>query len=162
MNRQAETCRHRLHTLLQQETGCMQRFGAMLGQEFSAVTTRDIEALETVIQEKLALLARLEELEQERNMLLGANGYASGLPGMQECLQWCDPQRQLTVHWTELLTMASVCREENRRNRQLVELCSQHARATLRVLRGEDPRQDTYDAEGETRSGCGQRSLARA
>ena len=162
MNPQTDTCRHRLYALLEQETRCMQRFGALLGQEFSAVAARDIDTLEAVTREKLALVSRLEELEQGRNALLAANGFGSGPQGMQECLQWCDPQRRLASYWTELLQTARLCRQDNHRNRQLVELCSRHARQAVRVLRGEDPRQDTYGAEGETQPGFGRRSLARA
>jgi len=162
MDMQPETCRLGLYSALQQEITLVQEFSTLLTREFSAITTRDIEVLEAVNQDKLALVERLSSLERERNALLDAAGYATGTEGVEPCLRWCDPQRQLTGHWQRLLELAAECRRQLRKNRQLTELCSQHARAALHILRGEDPGQDTYGADGDASPPLGGRSLARA
>jgi flagellar biosynthesis/type III secretory pathway chaperone len=156
-----ENCRHRLDALLQQEAGCMQRFGVILEQESSAIAARDIAALETVVREKLALVGQLEALNQERGMLLASSGFTSGMQGMKECLQWCDPQQRLAPGWAALLNVAAVCRQKNRRNRQLIEVCCQHTREALQVLHGAGPHRDTCNTAEETKPAFGRHSLVR-
>ena len=133
----------------------------MIGSLIAAASTvYKIKFDATLQAEKVAKLH--SQLERERNALLDAAGYATGTEGVEPCLRWCDPQRQLTGHWQRLLELAAECRRQLRKNRQLTELCSQHARAALHILRGEDPGQDTYGADGDASPPLGGRSLARA
>jgi flagellar biosynthesis/type III secretory pathway chaperone len=162
MDMQPDTCRLGLHSTLQQELVLVEEFSSLLAREFTAMTARDIDTLEAVNQDKIAVVERLTALEQERNALLKAAGYATGTQGIEPCLRWCDPQRQLAQPWERLLGLAAECRRQMRKNRQLTELCSLHTRAALHVLRGEDPGQDTYGADGEAGVQLGGRSLARA
>lgn len=148
--------------LVQQEISLVQQFITALEKEFAATTNRDIDTLEQVTEEKRVLVAELSALEQKRNRLLEDSGFAAGVAGIEPFLDWCDSQQQAGMPWNKLLELASICRAQNRKNRQLIELCSQHASEALRVLRGEEPGAETYCADGDRNQRPGGRSLARA
>jgi flagellar biosynthesis/type III secretory pathway chaperone len=162
MTMQPDACRHGMYACLLQEIDLAQQFSILLGQEFSAITTRDIATLEAIIRDKRLLVEQLENLEQQRNALLDAAGFITGPEGTGACLQWCDRQQQLASQWDRLQVLAAECRQKNRKNRLLIELCGQHTYAALCVLRGEEPRLGTYGADGDTKPQHGSRSLTRA
>ncbi|MGB5540416.1 MAG: flagellar protein FlgN [Gammaproteobacteria bacterium] len=157
-----DACRLGISTLLQQELELAERFETLLGDEYRVIASRDIAALEQLIGDKARLLEQLAGLEQERTALLKGAGFETGHPGMTHCLRWCDPQQQITPLWQRLQSQARICDNLNRKNQQLVDLCSRHAREALHLLRGEEPGQNTYQADGESDHHHSSRSLAKA
>lgn len=157
-----ETSRSNIGTLLQRELELTTRLQALLADEYRAIVERDTTCFEQVIADKAGLLDRLSGLEQERATIQESAGFAAGHAGMKDCLCWCDPRQQIVPLWQALQANAAVCHRLNRRNRQLAELCSRHVREALHLLRGEEVRQDTYLADGETDHRHSSRSIARA
>jgi len=162
MSRNPEACRLTLGTLLQQEHELIKQFGSLLADEYRVITERDMACLERVIADKARLLDLLAGLEQQRAAIQQGAGFDADLAGTTNCLCWCDPQQQMAPLWQNLQALARICQRQNRKNQQLVDLCSRHAREALHLLRGEEPRQDTYQADGETDNRHSNRSLARA
>jgi len=156
-----DRCRSNIGTLLQKELSLTTQLKSRLDDEYLAIEGRDTLKFEQVVAEKARLLELLSGLEQERVAIQEAAGFDAGQTGFTDCLCRYDPQRQLVPLWQALQSHAGICRQLNRRNQQLVELCSRHVREALYLLRGEDPRQDTYQADGETDSGHSSRSIAR-
>ncbi len=148
-------------TLLQQELDLVTQFEALLADEYRVITERDITAFERIISEKTRLLGQLAQLEQGRAALQEGACFDAGHAGMAGYLNWCDPHNQLVPLWQSLLARARACHEQNRKNQLLADLCSRYAREALHLLRGEDPCQDLYQADGETDNHHGSRSLAR-
>jgi flagellar biosynthesis/type III secretory pathway chaperone len=148
-------------TLLQQELDLVTQFEALLADEYRVIAERDIAAFELIISDKTRRLGELARLEQERAAMQEGACFDAGHAGMTGCLTWCDPHNQLVPLWQNLLARARACHEQNRKNQLLADLCSRHARETLHLLRGEDPCQDLYQADGETDNRHGSRSLAR-
>lgn len=155
------TCRTQLANLLSREVKLTERFADLLGDEYGSIARRDIATLECLIEDKTEILERLAALEQERMSALASAGFATGHDGMTACLQWCDPQRITLPLWETLQASAHVCSRLNRKNQQLVDLCSRHTRKVLHVLRGEDTGQQIYQADGETEHRHSNRSLAK-
>jgi flagellar biosynthesis/type III secretory pathway chaperone len=157
-----ESCRLDIGTLLQNELKLTVTFESILANEYRSIAERDIAALEQVIAEKTRLLDQLAGLEQQRRQTLEDAEFGSGHTAMVDCLRWCDPRQEITSLWQHLQSRARTCHDLNRRNQQLVELCSRHAREILYLLRGEEPDQETYQADGEADHRHSSRSLAKA
>lgn len=161
MNMTPEACQFSMKLLLQQQAELTRQLSAMLDREYAAVTARDFDAFEQVVQEKSLTVEQLDLLEQERIALIESAGYREQPDAMGSFLTWCDPGQTLTPQWEQLLALAGTCRDHNRRNHQLIELCSRHTRETLRILRGEEAQPELYQPDGETDSGHDNRPLAR-
>lgn len=157
-----ETCRTNIGNLLQRELELTTQLQPLLADEYRSIVERDTTCFEQLIADKAGLLERLSGLEQERATIQENAGFAAGHAGMEDCLCWCDPRQQLVPHWQALQAHAAVCHRLNRKNQQLAELCSRHVREALHLLRGEELRQDTYLADGETDHRHSSRSIARA
>ena len=156
-----EACQFSINMLLEQETDLTGQLSTLLDNEYAAITGKDFETFEQTIRDKTLTVEQLELLEKERISLLESAGYEPGPEGILLFMQWCDPGQDITPRWEQLLTLAAKCREKNRRNRQLIDLCSRHTRETLRILRGEEAQQDIYQADGDTDGGHDRRTLAR-
>jgi flagellar biosynthesis/type III secretory pathway chaperone len=161
MTRNPDACRLGIGALLQKELELTEQLETLLADEYQAIAGRDTETFERLVSDKQQQLVLLARLEQERVVMLEESGFDDGHAGMTGCLQWCDPRQQLAALWQNLLSVARICHDQNRKNQQLVELCSRHAREALHLLRGEDTHQDVYQADGETDDRHSSRSLAR-
>ena len=162
MNMTPEACQFSMNMLLNQETELTRQLSALLDAEFAAISGKDFTTFEENIREKANTVEQLDLLEQERIALLESASFKAGPDGMLYFLEWCDPTGNITPGWEQLLSLAGTCRDQNRRNHHLIELCSRHTRETLRVLRGEEPHADLYSADGDTDNGHENRTLARA
>ncbi len=151
-----------MNLLLKQETELTRQLLELLDREFAAITGRDFPDFEQIIGEKSMCVEQLDLIEQERIALTESAGYKPGPDGMLYFLQWCDPQKNISPRWDKLLSLASQCRDRNRRNHQLVEMCSQNTRDVLRILRGEEPGTATYQADGDTSDTFDRKAIARA
>jgi flagellar biosynthesis/type III secretory pathway chaperone len=136
--------------LLEQELAASKQLKQLLAAEQQAVTARNIPAFEEVIEKKRLMLERIVQYEQKRIFLLESNGIKHGPESMDDYLKACNDDGKLTDMWQRLLSMAANCRDHNRQNHQLVELCSTHTRNALCVLRGEDMDQNVYGPDGDT------------
>ncbi|MGB5260882.1 MAG: flagellar protein FlgN [Gammaproteobacteria bacterium] len=157
-----DACQFSMSMLLKQETALTQQLSDLLDREFAAITDKDFAAFEQTVAEKALAVEQLDLLEQERVALIEAAGQKPGPGDFLYFLQWCDPAQNITPAWEQLLSLAGKCRDQNLRNHHLIELCSRHTRETLRILRGEDPQPDLYQADGDTGSGHENHTLARA
>lgn len=162
MSMTPDACQFSMSLLLRQETDLTRQLLELLDREFAAITNRDFPAFEQLINEKSMCIEQLDLLEQERIALTESAGYKPGPDGMLYFLQWCDPQKNISPRWDGLLGLAGQCRDRNRRNHQLVEMCSQNTRDVLRILRGEEPGATTYQADGDTRDDFDRKAIARA
>jgi flagellar biosynthesis/type III secretory pathway chaperone len=157
-----DACRFSMSMLLKQETALTRQLSELLDREYAAITEKDFATFEQTIAEKALTVEQMDLLGQERIALIESAGHKPGPDGILYFLQWCDPAQHITPDWEQLLALAGKCRDQNLRNHHLIELCSQHTRETLHVLRGEDPHADLYSADGDTDSGHENRTLARA
>ena len=157
-----EYCRQELARLLQQETSAIQKLSVSLQAEHDAIISRNADALELAVGEKQQPVNLLTKLEQERGALLESAGYRASPDGMQDFMQWCDSQERLSAAWQQLLSLASECREQNRRNHQQAEISNRYIHHALCVLRGEDPERNTYGPDGDAGEQHNSRSLDRA
>jgi flagellar biosynthesis/type III secretory pathway chaperone len=145
--------------LLEQELEASKQLKQLLTAEQQAITGRDIPAFEEILKKKQLLLERIVQHEQERLNLLESAGTGHVAESMDEYLKECHDDGRLPDLWQRLLSMAASCRDQNRQNHQLVELCSEHTRKALCILRGESMEKNVYGPDGDTNNPHENRSL---
>ena len=94
--------------------GC--RLESLLEAEEAALRAADIEAIETLGQEKSERVESMDALEAERRTLLDGAGFGSGSADLERCIDWCNGDPGLIGRWNELLATTARCRELNQRN----------------------------------------------
>jgi flagella synthesis protein FlgN len=149
-----------LSKLLQQELAAGELLKQLLAAERNAITDRDIPAFEVILDRKRSVLERFAQYEQERILLLESQGATHEPGSMDDCIKRYPADNRLADLWQQLLSTAAECREQNRQNHMLVELCSAHTRKALCVLRGEAMEQSVYGPDGDTSDPHQNRSLA--
>lgn len=158
----AEGTRQSLESILTQEVHCSEHLLASLDAEGSALTQRDMDALQSTTQEKLQHTQRLEELEQQREALVTGLGFANDQDGMRRCLRSFSDHKALLDLWQQLLANIDRARNGNLANGGILESNRHYAEQTLRMLRGQSATPALYDPSGDTASELGQRELGEA
>ena len=148
MTMRTDTDRQQLNMILDQEITAAHQLAKALDSENSAISRRDLTALQQSIADKQAGMQRLEDLNRERTRLVESHGRSTDNDGMKNSMQEWDDTGMLVRKWRQLLTIAESCRSQNRINHQLVEVCSRHMHHALCILRGEDPDQNLYGPGG--------------
>jgi flagellar biosynthesis/type III secretory pathway chaperone len=110
------------------------RLAEILATEFEALKNRDLEAFESVQDEKTGVLQRLAALAE-----------------------WAAVQNPQPQAWQQLQDDLAQCKQDHLRNIQLMQRQLQAVRGTLQALQGESaPTLDLYDRMGQVsrRSGA--------
>ena len=155
-------CRQRLNELLRAQYDCAGRLLNVLQAEAEALLSRDLDALEKLVNEKHQLMARFEQLDADTQRLLETHSDA-GRKDITACIDWCDDSGQLRRGWKALLDRIARCQQQNRVNGATLDSSRRHAQQALSVLRELAPAPDLYSATGVTaQPGVAGRSLAKA
>lgn len=156
-------CRHRLNELLRAEYTCAGQLQSVLRAEADALLMRDLDGLERLVGEKHRLMQQFEQLDADKQRLLGEFGHGTDPTGIEACIAWCDDTGQLLRGWKSLLERVRACQQQNRVNGVTLESSRRHAQHVLGILRGQAPLPDLYSPAGTTtQPGAAGRSLAKA
>jgi len=116
----AQLTRDHLARLLAEENRALTEFESLLEREHTALSTRDIDALEALADARQSSVTGMLKLEDERRSLCSMLGYETDLAGLGKLIAWCDPRRSLAAAYEECATRARRCRDLNDRNGVLV------------------------------------------
>ncbi len=105
---------------------------AILEVENQALRAGDISSLNEAGAEKADLVVTMEQLEQERELIIQTDSPVR------------DSEHQR--RWDQLLQLMTECRDRNERNGELVRSRKEHVARALKVLHGETL--ELYDASG--------------
>lgn len=155
-------CRRALGPLLQREFDDSVRLLEVLGNEQTALGSRNVGAIEALTRDKQTQLAQIEQTARERTAITQSAGFAPDGDGMRALLRWCDNDGSLTRAWKQLLNQARRCRDQNLVNGALIETSRRHTRQALGILRGTTVEDAIYNPHGATAPGVDSRSLAKA
>jgi len=154
-------CGAELQRILERSAECAGRLDDLLHDEFCTLKSQDMDALSAITTSKELCVQHLSELEIERKSLCTAAGYDSGEAGMNDLLQWCDPQSVIAPVWITLLQSAKKCDAMNRTNGAIGRVRFEHVTSALAVLTGGTEEASLYSAAGQETARFAQRSLAR-
>lgn len=151
-----------LSSLLNREIDCLQRLLDILQQEYEALTSADIEALETVTLSKNQTLAEQAELARMRSALVVSASCADSSEGLQHYIAGCDNSSELLVAVEKMTALAEQCQHSNRENGRLISQKQHQARGALDVLRQTEHNSPTYSDHGKSTTKESSRSLGKA
>jgi len=140
----ADLTRDHLARLLADENAALTEFETLLGREHTALSKRDIDALEALADARQSSITHLLRLEDERRSLCGMMGYDTDLSGLARLLAWCDPQRTLSAAYEECSVRARKCRDLNDRNGLLVGAQIKRVEGLLGAITGADSAPRAY------------------
>ena len=135
-----------------------------LQAERQALTGRSVEALNASSAQKERLLARFEELEQERRMLCGAAGVGNDPRAMNKLMgaQETDVRATLEAKWRRVLELSARCRDANETNGMIAQARQRQILQLLGLMRTGANAGATYGRTGVAATGGSTRALASA
>jgi len=157
----AEGKQHPLESVLTREVQCSERLLECLEAERSALTKRDMDGLETSINNKIQYAQSLEQLERERESLVSELGFASDADGLRLCFNSLPQADNLKRLWQQLIANIEACRSSNLTNGGILESGRQHVEQALSILRGQSGSPSLYDTRGSHAANLGQRELGK-
>ena len=144
----AALTRDTLGRLLADENVALREFESLLDREHGALAKRDVEALESLAEDRQANIIRLLNIEEERRSLCGMLGYDTDLAGLAKLIAWCDPARTLLKPYDECASRAHKCRDLNDRNGILVGAQIKRVEGMLGALTGANAEPRAYGPRG--------------
>jgi flagellar biosynthesis/type III secretory pathway chaperone len=137
--------RRRLEDLLDHEIEVARTLATTLDAERAALTGASPQAVEQQAAEKMALLAAIEKLEDERRAISVAA--EQGLPGARVA-RGTDIASTVAERWRTLMELMAGCRTANEINGYIINLRQGQVSQLLGILRGATPL--TYTPQGKT------------
>lgn len=154
-----------LSQLLDEQIAAMTRIAEALVSERQALTGHDIEALNDASAHKEQVLARFEELEQERSLLcrtVGAGSERNAMEGLIDA-QVSPAREGLQAKWRQVMQLGAHCRDANEVNGMIAQCRQRQVLQLLGLMRGGASSGATYGRTGATGiAGAPSRALASA
>ena len=150
-----------LEDVLNREVQCTEGLIACLEAERSALTRRDLPALERTTEDKIRYTQQLEQLDRQRQTLVSDLGFAADADGLRQCLDSLPRADALKRLWQQILNNVETCQADNLANGGILESGRQHIEQALRILRGQSPTPSLYESNGDTAADLGQRELGK-
>ena len=157
----AEGTQPTLESVLIEEVRCTEGLRSCLDAERSALTARDMDALQNTTREKLDYTRKLEALEQQREALIIRLGFGTDAEGVQHCIQSQPGPSALASLWQQILDNIDACRNGNLTNGGILESGRLHVEQALCILRGQSGKPTLYSPAGNTAADLGQRELGK-
>jgi flagellar biosynthesis/type III secretory pathway chaperone len=146
----ASLTRDTLARLLTDENAALSEFETLLDREHGALTSRNIEALESLAEARQASVVNLLKIEDERRSLCSMLGFDTDLGGLAKLLAWCDPAASLAARYEECSARAKKCRDLNDRNGVLVGAQIKRVEGLLGAMTGTGGEPRSYGPRGAT------------
>jgi len=158
---QAERTQQSLQDVLTREIQYTERLLVCLDAERTALTQRDLKALEKTTQDKIQHTRQLEQLDQQRQKLVSELGFTADADGLRRCFDSLPQADTLKQLWQQILTNLEACQTSNLTNGGILESGRQHIEQGLRILRGQSATPSLYDPQGDTSADLGRRELGK-
>ena len=152
-----EVVADRLWQMLNAELEGYRALSAALDEEAIALSRRDAQTLGELAVRKEGLTSTLQEYNEQRNALLEYAGFQADASAVTACIEHAPENRRklLSALWGQLLDTATDCRERNHSHGRDIEINLDFNRRALGILRGEQPDNALYGANGRPGSGSG-------
>lgn len=151
-----------LSSLLNREIDCLQHLLDILQQEYQALTSADIKALEAATTTKNQTLAQQAQLARMRSAVVVSASYPDSPEGLQNFIAVGENSADLLAAVATMTTLAEQCQQSNRENGRLISQKQHQARGALDVLRQTEHSEPTYSDHGKSNAGENSRSLGKA
>lgn len=135
--------------LFTQDIGTAEQLLELIDQEFQALGERDLSRLQTILADKLPLLALLDQHAKARSQVLVGLQLSADRDGLQALAAKSDQGAELMARGDQLHALLQRCQSANLRNGRLIRSSQASTTNMLGILRGgETP--NLYDSRGST------------
>ena len=131
----------------------------LLKQEQAQLIDANVDELAKVTEEKAQVVARMNELAQNRHRALAAAGFEASEAGMQKWAKSPAALPAASKSWNELLGIAQQAKELNRLNGMLIGQHVARNQTALNILQGSPQGGTMYGPDGQSTSKTGSRRL---
>jgi flagella synthesis protein FlgN len=149
----------RIALLIEAEASQFKEFLDLLKREEALLVAGNTDALPALTQEKTERYRQLQQLHDDRALLLARCGLANDSATLRKLYAHLP---RVLARWDEALTLAAQARDRNILNGQLITEHMQHNQAALSALLVAADRPQLYDAGGHSRPAGGGRILGSA
>lgn len=135
----------------EQDAQLVNQLLALLSREQTSLVMADIDAIESLLEEKSVLLQRMNITAKTRYEALATNGFEAGETGMTA---WLKQQAKPTMNesWTEFQKALSQAKEMNRLNGMLISKHFNRNQQLLNHLQGNSSASAVYGKNGQAQS----------
>jgi len=130
---------------------------SLLENEQTALTNFQVDAMETLLEEKFLLLNSLSHCSQQRYQALAANGFEANESGMKNWLSQ-NNSTQVDSAWQSFQNTLTLSKEANRVNGVLVTKQFNRNQQMLNALQGPNSAAKFYGPNGQTANSSGLRN----
>lgn len=137
----------------EQDVVLVNKLLAVLSREQTSLVAADVDAIESLLEEKSALLQSLSSVATARYELLGNNGFEANESGMAA---WLGQQSKsaLNASWTNLQKSLAQAKEMNRLNGMLIGRHFSRNQQMLNQLQGTTESSGVYGRNGQAAAGA--------
>ena len=150
---------------LREELAGLEALRQLLQQEYDALRTRDVAALERLAGEKQASAEHLRHLGAARADYLRTQGFTADRRGLQACLN-AAPTREARAILQKLLTefecAAEQARDQNEINGAVIAASRGHIEQLLALISGREPLEFLYGHDSRKVFHSGGQPIAKA
>lgn len=159
-----QQCHDLLKDLLGRQTVELDALNGYLDEIKTAIGESDIEALNNLVTQNRLPIAKIEDLESQRNRLLEVYGFDSGREAFQKCIDWCDSDEVIERQYEKFRQALLSLQRSIQLNSLILYKGQQRVRQGLHLLTGQPGTENakTYSSDGRTRVNNNQRHLAQA
>ncbi len=145
------TAFQQLLTVLQAEHNSAQQLLAILNKERQLLISSESDEILQMAALKQTLLAELEQLARQQEIILQTEGFSAGKSGLEAFIANQTPNnaQQLNNVLDELRATANQCRDNNQINGGIVNVNRQYLHRALSLLRGRNNEVTAYGPGGE-------------
>lgn len=147
--------------LFSNDIGTAEQLLELIDTEFKALSDRDLPHLQSILTEKLPLLAQLDQHGKERSQLLTGLSLCADRAGLQALAAQSSHGELLLERGDQLNALLERCQAANLRNGRLIRSSQASANSMLGILRGNDT-PSLYDSRGSAARIGHQRPLSQA
>ncbi|MFA6179417.1 MAG: flagella synthesis protein FlgN [Methylophilaceae bacterium] len=135
----------------EQDAQLVNQLLALLSREQTSLVMADIDAIESLLEEKSVLLQRMNITAKTRYEALATNGFEAGETGM---IAWLKQQAKPNMNdsWTEFQKALSQAKEMNRLNGMLISKHFNRNQQLLNHLQGNSSAGAVYGKNGQAQS----------
>lgn len=141
-------------TLIDEQITLSEQLIVLLERENAELRTLHVQDLEKLSEEKHALVSALNISSSRWQALIALENIQPDTKSLATFLALADRENEsnLLQSWQRLLDLAKQCQRLNAINGTIMVLRNQAVQQTLSILRGQFPRDQLYDTNGNQRS----------
>jgi len=153
-----------IQTLFEREILLFQTLFNLFQTEREILRKRDTDALQLLQLEKQPVIAELEKLQQDTDIVLKNGGFGNGLTDINTFISQQNSHDQVRLQqlWNEVAALGEKCQKENLTIGGIVELNRLQVETALGILRGSKIGPAEYNPEGRLENNAVSQSLAKA